>query len=392
MTRKIACLDNIHRKGLALLNSGYKLADDSQTADAWLVRSRKLQDDELPSNLRVIARAGAGVNNIPLERCSEKGIVVMNTPGANANGVSELVIACMVLASRDIIGATLWLDEHKFDANITAAAESVKKNYSGTEIKGKVLGIIGLGAIGHLVANAAIGLGMHVLGYDPSIPVEYAWRLSRQVEYMAKLEDMLPRCDYLSIHVPLNEATEHLIDKRELQLMKKGAILLNFSRDALCNELEVLSALESGKLRHYVCDFPNEDNLLFPRTIVTPHLGAATLESEENCSVMAVEQVMNYLERGNIVNAVNYPDVSLGMLHAPTRVVVMHRNVPAAIQKMSALFGSSGYNIDQMVSSSRGAYAAAIFDVADSPDEQFVRELEAYDDILKVRVIRKDAE
>lgn len=392
MTRKIACLDNIHRKGLALLNSAYELSDDPLISDAWLVRSRKLHDSELPNNLRAIARAGAGVNNIPLERCAEKGIVVFNTPGANANGVSELVIACMVLASRDIIGGTIWLDEHKFDEDITVAAESIKKNYSGTEIKGKVLGIIGLGAIGHLVANAAIGLGMNVLGYDPSIPVEYAWRLSRQVGYMAKLEDMLPRCDYLTIHVPLNDATEHLIDRKELQLLKKDAILLNFSRDALCNEDEVLKALETGKLRHYVCDFPNERNLLFPKTIVTPHLGAATLESEENCSVMAVEEVMNYLERGNIVNAVNYPDVSLGMLNAPTRVVVMHRNVPAAIQKMSALFGSSGYNIDQMVSNSRGAYATAIFDVAESLDENFVEKLEAYDDILKVRVIRKDAE
>ncbi len=390
MIRRVLCLDNIHRKGLALLASNYELSSAGDPADAWLLRSMNLHDMDFPPQLRVIARAGAGVNNIPLERCAEEGIVVMNTPGANANGVSELVIACMVLASRDIIGASCWLDRHKEDENIATTAESVKKQYNGTELKGKVLGIIGLGAIGHLVANAAIGLGMHVLGYDPSIPVEYAWRLSRQVEHMTKLNDLLSRSDYLTIHVPLNDQTKHLIDRKELQQMKNGAILLNFSRDALCNEQEVLNALNAGKLRRYVCDFPNEANLFFPNTIVTPHLGAATVESEENCSQMAVEQIMNYLDRGEIANSVNYPDISLGLLHAPTRVMVLHRNVPAAIQKMSALFGSAGYNIDQMVSNSRGAYAAALFDLSEDVDDEFVGTLEAYNDILRLRVIRKD--
>lgn len=388
MDRKIACINKISDRGLALLRDNYEITAEPQEAHGWLVRSAKLHDSVFPKSLRVIGRAGAGVNNIPLDRCAEEGIVVFNTPGANANGVTELVVAGMILASRDVIGGTNWIREQGEIQDIAAAAEKAKAAFVGTEIRGKTLGIIGLGAIGHLVANAAVGLGMEVLGFDPSIPVQYAWRLSRSVKHIEKLEEMLPRCDYLTIHVPLNDKTRKMIGVKELALIKKGAILLNFSRDALCDEDAVLNALKDGKLRRYVVDFPNSKNVTFPNTIVTPHLGASTDESEENCAVMAVEEIQNYLDYGNIVNSVNYPDVSLGMLNSPTRVVVMHRNIPNAINRMASLFGDAGYNIEQMVSNSRGKYAAAIIDVSEPLARDFVLQLREHEEVLKVRVIK----
>ncbi len=390
MDRKIACLNKISDKGLAILRDNYEITTNPEEAHAWLVRSAKLHDATFPDTLRAIGRAGAGVNNIPLDACAEKGIVVFNTPGANANGVTELVIAAMILGSRDIIGGTNWVRAQAADAGIAAAAEKAKSQFSGTEIRGKTLGIIGLGAIGHMVANAAVGLGMDVQGYDPSIPVEYAWKLSRQVEHNAKLEEMLPKCDYLTIHVPLNDKTRKMIGTKELALLKPGAILLNFSRDELCDEEAVRSSLEAGKLRRYVVDFANEKNVTFPNTIVTPHLGATTDESEENCAVMAVEELMNYLDYGNIVNSVNFPDVSLGRLSSSSRVVVMHRNVPGTINKITALFSEHGYNIEQMVSNSRGQYAVVMMDVLPPLTREFLENLNLYDEILKIRVIQKD--
>lgn len=390
MKYKIACLDKIHKSGLALLPDAYDKSADQEEADAWLIRSKKLHETVFPKSLELIARAGAGVDNIPLERCAEAGIVVLNTPGANANAVSELVIASMILASRDIVGGINWLRSQEDNEAIALDAEKMKKNFAGSEVRGKSLGIIGLGAIGHIVANTAVGLGMNVYGYDPLIPVEYAWRLSRQVHHVAKLEEMLPRCDYLTIHVPLNDHTEHMIDTAEINLMKKGSILLNFSRDKLCNEYAVLAALESSRLRSYVCDFPNMRNIHFPNSLITPHLGASTLESEENCSLMAVEQMRNYLENGNISHSVNFPDVSLGRLTLPARVVILHRNVPGAIQKMSAFFAAHDYNIEVMHSNSRGRFSAAIFDLAKAPNQGFVESLESYEDIIKVRVLRKE--
>ncbi len=390
MDRKIACLNKISDKGLATLRDNYEITTDANEAHAWLVRSAKLHDAEFPQSLRAIGRAGAGVNNIPLDRCAEQGIVVFNTPGANANGVTELVIAAMILASRDIIGGTNWVRAQEATEGIAAATEKAKSLFTGTEIRGKTLGIIGLGAIGHLVANAAVGLGMDVQGFDPSIPVEFAWKLSRQVQHNAKLEDMLPKCDYLTIHVPLNDKTRKMMGTKELALLKPGAILLNFSRDELCDEDAVRRSLEERKLRRYVVDFPNAKNVTFPNTIVTPHLGASTDESEENCAVMAVQEIMDYLDYGNIIHSVNFPDVSLGALSTSTRVVVMHKNVPGTINKITSLFGEHGYNIEQMVSNSRGQYAVVMMDVKPPVTHEFLEQVNHNDEILKIRVIQKE--
>lgn len=390
MERKVALLNKISDKGLAALPDNYSITKDQNEADGWLVRSAKLHDTEFPAGLRAIARAGAGVNNIPLDRCAEQGIVVFNTPGANANGVSELVITSMVLASRDVLGGMNWVRSLPEDDNIAAAVEKGKSSFVGNEIRGKTLGIIGLGAIGHMVANAAVGMGMKVLGYDPAIPVHYAWRLSRQVKHISKLEELLPQCDFVTIHVPLTDKTRGMIGTREVAQMKQGAVLMNFSRDVLCNEDAVKEALEDRKLKRYVVDFPNPKNTTFPNTLVIPHLGASTEESEENCALMAVNELTHYLEEGNIKNSVNYPSVSLGPLSSPTRVVVLHRNLPKVITKMAGLIGDAGYNIEQMVSGSRGEYSCAIFDIADKMDREFPKQLEKEDAILKVRVIQKD--
>lgn len=391
MKRKISCLNPISDKGLANLRDHYSITSEALDADAWLIRSANLLDTSFPDGLRAIGRAGAGVNNIPLERCAEEGIVVFNTPGANANAVSELVIASMILASRDIIGGSTWIREQEDTNGIAATAEKVKKRFVGTEIRSKVLGVIGLGAIGHLVANAAVGMGMTVLGYDPQIPIEYAWRLSRQVRNVSQLEELLPLCDYITIHVPLTKSSKHMISTRELALMKHNSILLNFSRDQLCDEEAVLHALTKQKLKQYVIDFPNEKNVRFPNTLVTPHLGASTEESEDNCAIMAVDAVQNYLDHGNISHSVNFPDVSLGLLTTPVRVLLLHRNVPGVINQMTSLFGENGYNIEQMLSNSRGSYAVAMFDVSEEVDRDFVKALTISEDILKIRVIRNQS-
>lgn len=391
MERKIACLNKISDKGLAALPDNYSITKNQEEAHGWLVRSAKLHDTAFPAGLRAIARAGAGVNNIPLDRCAEQGIVVFNTPGANANAVSELVISTMILSVRDILGGMNWVRSLPADETIAAAVEKGKGAFVGNEIRGKTLGIIGLGAIGHMVANAAVGMGMKVLGFDPAIPVQYAWRMSRQVKHIAKVEELLPQCDFLTVHVPLNDKTKNLLDTREIAMMKHGAVLLNFSRDVIVNEEAVQQALEDGKLRAYVVDFPNPLNINFPHTLVVPHLGASTEESEENCATMAVDELRHYLDEGNIKNSVNFPAVSLGPLTAPTRVVVLHRNQPKVITKISGLIGDAGYNIEQMVSGSRGAYSCAIFDITTPMDRAFPLQLEAEDDILKVRVIQKEA-
>lgn len=390
MKRKIATLNAISEKGLARLREPFELTGEAQRADAWIVRSAGLHAVEFPDNLRAIARAGAGVNNIPLERASEAGIVVFNTPGANANGVRELVLCAMILSSRDIIGGTHWVRKNEDLPDIATLAEKVKGQFAGTEIRHKTLGVIGLGAVGHLVANAAIGVGMNVEGYDPAIPLEYALQLSTQVHMNESLEELLPKCDYISIHVPLTNNTQGMIGTKEIALMKNEAILLNFARDLICDEKEVGLALRNEKLRGYVVDFPNEHNVTFPRTIVTPHIGATTVESEEQCAVMAVEALQNYLAYGNIVHSVNFPDVNLGILRAPSRIVLLHRNVPGTLNRMTALFGEHKYNIEQMVSASRGAYSVALFDIDGSVSRDFISHLQDHDEILKLRLIHRE--
>lgn len=385
---KLASLNRISPAVLETLPSRLTLTEDAQLADAWLVRSAHLHHQELPEDLLAIARAGAGVNNIPLQPSAELGIVVFNTPGANANAVAELVLAVMIAGSRNLPQALKWMGSLSPETeDLAGRVESQKNDYVGREIRGRSLGVIGLGAVGHRVANAAAALGMEVYGYDPYIPIEFAWKISSRVHRSEQLEDMLPMCDFVSVHVPLTDATRHLINVEAVSRMKAEAILLNYARDGLVDEAAVKVALEEGRLGGYRSDFPTALNLTFPNTIVTPHLGASTLESEENCAVMAVEELRDYLLHGNISNSVNFPAVALGVPRYPTRLVILHRNKPNALNRMTALFGEAGYNIETMVSNSRGDYACALIDLRDAIDAGFALQLQEYPDIVRVRVI-----
>lgn len=390
MNWKVACLNAISEKGLSLLPKNFEVAEDKKQAEAWLVRSASLHEEEFPAGLRAVARAGAGVNNIPLDRCADEGIVVFNTPGANANAVRELVIAAMLLGSRDIVGGIEWVRANADKENVAALTEKEKKRFAGTEIRGKKLGVIGLGAIGYRVANIATSLGMEVYGYNPDIPIEYAWAVSRKVHHCDTLDEMISEVDFLTVHVPLNAGTKGMINEELLSKTKKGLILLNFARDILVDEEALRPFLESGHVRAYITDFPNPVSCNLPNTIVTPHIGASTEESEENCAEMAVKEVVDYLENGNIANSVNYPNVSLGQLHSPTRICVLHKNVPNAIANFTSLFGQAGLNIDTMLSASRGSYAYAIFDVASDIEREFAEKLNEHDSVLRVRVLKKN--
>ncbi len=345
---KYHCLNPIANVGLEKFSDQYVKTENLAEADGILVRSAAMHDIELPDSLVAIARAGAGVNNIPLDKCAEKGIVVFNTPGANANGVKELVIAGMLLASRDVAGGIAWVKENADDENIAKDAEKAKKNFAGTEIQGKKLGIIGLGAIGVKVANVAKHLGMEVYGYDPYVSVDAAWNLSRDVKHVLNVEEIYEECDIITIHVPLMDATKGMIDQEALDKMKEGVILLNFARDLLVDEKAVLAGINSGKVRKYVSDFPNPTTAGQEGCIVIPHLGASTEESEDNCAVMAVKQMKDYLENGNIVNSVNYPSCDMGICAQAGRVAVFHKNIANMITKFTACFGDNNINITDM--------------------------------------------
>lgn len=390
--RNVACLNDISSRGLEAFGANYTITKDPADSDCWLVRSANLLQKELPPRLRAIARAGAGVNNIPLDRCTQAGVVVFNTPGANANAVAELVVAGMLLASRDILGGANWVRSQQAGPQLPEKVEKGKKAFAGTELRGKRLGVIGLGAVGHLVANAADSLGMEVYGYDPYISIEFALKLSRSIRIAAQLAELLENCDYISIHVPLQDSTRDFIGAAQIQRMKDGIVLLNFSRDLLMDEAAVGAALGSGKVRRYVTDFANEHVVSFPNTIILPHLGAATEEAEENCAEMAVRQAQDYLDNGNIVNSVNFPAISLGRAQFPTRVVVLHDNVPGILSKITTLFGENDINIEQMVSASRGSASCAIFDVAVKVPREFAMGLSSRPGILKVRVIHKNGD
>ena len=390
--RNVACLNDISSRGLEAFGANYTITKDPADSDCWLVRSANLLQKELPPRLRAIARAGAGVNNIPLDRCTQAGVVVFITPGANANAVAELVVAGMLLASRDILGGANWVRSQQAGPQLPEQVEKGKKAFAGTELRGKRLGVIGLGAVGHLVANAADSLGMEVYGYDPYISIEFALKLSRSIRIAAQLAELLENCDYISIHVPLQDSTRDFIGAAQIQRMKDGIVLLNFSRDLLMDEAAVGAALGSGKVRRYVTDFANEHVVSFPNTIILPHLGAATEEAEENCAEMAVRQAQDYLDNGNIVNSVNFPAISLGRAQFPTRVVVLHDNVPGILSKITTLFGENDINIEQMVSASRGSASCAIFDVAVKVPREFAMGLSSRPGILKVRVIHKNGD
>ena len=382
------CLNPIAGVGLDLFSEDYKKVDELAGADAALVRSAAMHDMDLPDSLLAVARAGAGVNNIPLDKCADKGIVVFNTPGANANGVKELVFAGMLYASRDIVGGIDWCLANQNDENIAKTAEKQKKNFAGTEISGKKLGVIGLGAIGVLVANAATHLGMEVYGYDPYISVDAAWNLSRDIHHIQNVEDIYRTCDYITIHVPLLDSTKGMINKAAIEEMKDGVVLLNYARDLLVDEDAVLAALKAGKMKKYVTDFANPKVVGAEGTIVTPHLGASTKESEDNCAVMAVKEIRDFLENGNIKNSVNFPNCSMGVCTGAGRVTICHKNIPGMLGAFTTVMGNAGVNISDMTNKGKGDYAYTMMDLESEATEEMVKALEAVDGVLKVRIIK----
>ena len=382
------CLNPISNKGLDLFTTDFKKVENISEADAALVRSAAMHDMELGDKLKCIARAGAGVNNIPLEKCAEEGIVVFNTPGANANGVKELVFAGMLLASRDIVGGIDWVLENKDDENIGKNAEKAKKAFAGTEISGKKLGVIGLGAIGVKVANDATHLGMEVLGYDPYISVNAAWSLSRNVKHVTNVEEIYKECDFITVHVPLMDSTKGMINKEAVQMMKKGVVLLNFARDLLVDEAAVIDGIDAGKIRHYVKDFANPTVAGKKGVICTPHLGASTEEAEDNCAVMAVQEVMDYMENGNICHSVNYPDCDMGICNTESRIAILHRNKAGLIASFTTILGNENVNVEDMTNKSRGDFAYTLLDLASKPKEQVISEIENVDGVIKVRVVK----
>lgn len=382
------CLNPISQIGLDQLDENYVSTDKAEEADAILVRSAKMHEMEFAKGLKAIARAGAGVNNIPLERCAEEGIVVFNTPGANANGVKELVIAGMLLAARDIIGGINWVQEYEEDGDIAKITEKKKKAFAGTELQGKKLGVIGLGAIGVLVANAAISLGMEVYGYDPYVSVDSAWRLSGNIYHAKTADEIYKDCDYITVHVPALEDTKGMIDKNAISLMKKGVVILNFARDVLVEQEDIVDALVSEKVRCYVTDFPTKEIVGVEGAIVIPHLGASTEESEDNCAKMAAAELRDFLENGNITHSVNFPDCDMGVKGAGQRVTILHRNIPNMLGQFTGLMAEKNINISLMTNKSRKEYAYTMMDVDAEVPSEVEDQLSAVEGVLKVRVIR----
>ncbi len=383
----ILTLNKIAKAGIDVLGENYTASSKEAAPDAVLVRSASMHDMELPENLLAIARAGAGTNNIPIEKCSQKGIVVFNTPGANANAVKELVLAGMLISSRDVVGGYEWAKTLKGNGDqVGKLVEKGKSSFAGPEIMGKKLGVIGLGAIGALVANAAVALGMEVYGYDPYISVAGAWRIAQNVRYCAKIDEIFAQCDYITLHVPLTPDTKDTINAQSIAKMKDGVRILNFSRDALVNSADILAGISSGKIKAYVTDFATDDILGEKGVIALPHLGASTPESEENCAVMAANEVKDYLETGSIRNSVNLPNMVMPRTNA-TRVTVIHENAPSLISKLTSIFSDEGVNIDNMESKSRGDYAYTVLDVQGSADGA-QEKLSAIDGVIRVRVIK----
>ncbi len=388
MNYKYTCLNPIADCGLANLGDNYARTEKFDEADAVFVRSAKMDELVPGDRLLAVARAGAGVNNIPHAEYAKKGIVVFNTPGANANGVKELVIAAMLLASRDIVGGIEWVKQNASDPTINKTAEKAKKSFAGSEIQGKKLGVIGLGAIGQKVANAAVELGMEVFGYDPYLSVDAAWNLDHAVKHCKNVEAIYRACDFITIHVPALDSTKGMINADALAMMKRGVIIVNAARDALVNEKDILAAIESGKVRKYVSDFPNATTAGQKGCIVIPHLGASTEEAEDNCAVMAVKEMRDYLENGNIVNSVNYPACSLGIPTKAGRVAICHKNVANMIGQFTSILGKANVNIDAIANKSRGDFAYTLIDTDTPVPEEVVKALEASDSVIRARVIR----
>ncbi len=386
---KYNCLNPIADVGLNNLEADkYEKTDNADEADVILVRSAAMHDMTFSDNLMAVARAGAGVNNIPLDACAKQGIVVFNTPGANANAVKELVIAGILLASRDIVGGVNWGLANRDDENLAKTVEKSKKQFAGNEIRGKKLGVIGLGAIGVLVANAAVALGMEVYGCDPFISIENAWKLSEKVKHVNTREEIFTTCDYITVHVPLLDDTRKMINKETLSMMKDGVVILNYARDLLVDEEAMAEALESGKVKRYMTDFVNPNTVRMTNTVATPHLGASTKESEDNCAVMAVREIKEYIENGNIVNSVNYPALDAGICRMPCRICILHKNIPNMLSRFTAAIAGLNVNIENMYNKSRGDYAYSVLDVAAKVDDKTVSELKGIEGVLKIRVLQ----
>lgn len=387
---KIQTFNQISDKGLVRFpKQDYQVSPDAENADALLVRSQKLSMEHINANLKAVARAGAGVNNIPVADYTREGIVVFNTPGANANAVKELVLCGMLLSSRGILQGVNWVHSQSSDMESTELSklvESEKKNFKGMELKGKTLGVIGLGAIGAQVADAAIQLGMNVLGYDPAISVEAAWGLANQVEKQENLTSLISRSDFVTLHLPVLEATRNLIDRKVINYFKSGAVLLNFSRDAIVDEQAVTEALNSGRLANYVTDFPTPGLLQHKQTILMPHIGASTDEAEDNCAIMAVDQLRDFLENGNIRNSVNFPSLSLEK-SGGHRLAIINENVPRMLGQILSILADKDINVMDMLNKSRDDIAYNLIDIESAPSEDTLEEIRAIEQVIKVWLI-----
>ena len=384
----IHCLNKISPKGMALLTESYEKTDALESTDAILVRSADMHEMALPQNLLAVARAGAGVNNIPLTSCAEAGVVVFNTPGANANSVMELSLCGMLLSSRDVVGGINWVQSIKGSSEIARLVEKGKSQFAGHEIRGKNLGVIGLGAVGGPLANAARSLGMNVYGFDPFISIEAAWHLDSHIARVNSREEIYAKCDVISLHTPLLEDTRKMINAEAISKMKDGVIILNFARDLLVDDDAMAEALASGKVARYVTDFPNEKTANMPGCIAIPHLGASTEESEDNCAKMAVQELMDYLENGNIKNSVNYPNCDMGVCRAEGRITLLHRNIPNSLGRFTAAIASENINIDGLMNKSRGEFAYTMLDLDHHPSAEVVENLKKIDGVLRVRIIK----
>ena len=381
---KAYCLDKISKVALATLKDGDKTVESLNDANSILVRSSKMHEMALPENILAVARAGAGVNNIPLQDYAEKGVVVFNTPGANANAVKELVIASLLLASRDIIGGNLWVKENAGDENIAKSAEKAKSQFAGNEVFHKSIAVLGLGAIGVLVANACVDLGMQVIGYDPYLSIHNAMLLNKRVTYVSSLEEAVKDVDFLTVHIPLTDSTKGLIGEELINKMKDGATILNLSRDGIIDEKALKKALEEGKIKKYITDFANPNVVKMPNTMCFPHLGASTEEAEDNCALMAISELKDYLENGNISNSVNYPAADAGKKGQGVRICINHKNIPGMINNFTTIISRDGGNIASLVNKSRNEYAYTIIDADKEVD---MKELLEVPGVLRVRVI-----
>lgn len=385
---QIKCMNAISKVGTDLLTDDYQLTEELAQADALLVRSASLHETEFPSSLNAIARAGAGVNNIPLDKCAEAGIVVFNTPGANANAVKELVMAGLLLSARDLIGGYNWVKANADKETLAKDVEKEKKRFAGTEIVGKKIGVIGLGAIGILVANMCDRMGMEVYGYDPYVSVDAAWNLSRRIHHIRNIDEIYEQCDYITLHVPLLDGTRGMINQAAIDKMKEGVCVLNFSRDALVDDDAMKVGLANGKVRHYVTDFPTPAIAGVDGVITLPHLGASTEEAEDNCAKMAVRELMDYLENGNIKNSVNYPDCDMGVCKGAFRVTILHRNIPKMLSQFTTLFGEENVNITDMTNKSKKEWAYTMLDTDVQPSKELVEKLKQIEGIVKIRIIK----